>query len=184
MTLRRTTAKLVFTGILALIVTAGGIAWFVSRHSIARVDLFADTHPVPKNAPTLNGADIEKILGVEHFRVIRRIGEIPPVVKESFSNFTKLPFDLADPGEEISTDMIIPGKSSRRLVFLGLSDDSAVLFYEQGGYIDSFNTVIFWFGNGGRGWGATLERAPIPQDISTFRAAVQSGKFHAWDDRE
>jgi hypothetical protein len=178
-------AKLVVLGIMAVIAIAAVVAWSVRHRSVSKVEvnLGPDVKPVPKNAPTLNGADIEKILGVEQFRIIRRVSQVPQVVKESFSNFTHVPFDLADPGEEISSDAIIPGKSSRRLVFLGLSDDSAVLFYEQGGFTNAFTTVVFWFGEGGHGWGATLDHGPIPQDISSLRAAVQNGEFHVVESR-
>ncbi len=178
--------KLVLLGIMAVASIAAVVAWSVLPRSIPNVEvsLGADVKPVPKNAPTLNGAHIEKILGVEQFRAIRQVSQIPQVVKESFSNFTGFPFDLANPGEEISSDMMIPGKTSRRLVFLGLSDDSAVLFYEQGGFAGTFNTVVFWFREGGRDWGASLEHGPIPKDISSLRAAVQSGKFHVWESRQ
>jgi hypothetical protein len=143
--------KPVLLGIMAVIAIAAVIAWSVRSRSIPKVEvnLGSDFNPVPKNAPTLNGADIEKILGVEQFRLIRHVSQVPPVVKESFANFTELPFDLADPGEEISSDMIIPGKSSRRLVFLGLSGDSALLFYEQGGFAGTFNAVILGSGTEG-----------------------------------
>jgi hypothetical protein len=179
-------AKLIFFGIATLTVFAALIAWSVVHFSMpgVKVNLRADANPVPENAATLNGADIEKILGVEQFRVIRRTSQVPQVVKESFSNFTHLPYDLADPGEEISSDMILSGKSSRRLVFLGVSGDSAVLFYEQGGFAGAFNVVVFWFGSGGHGWGATLEHGPVPKDIPTFRAAVKNGRFHAWQSEQ
>lgn len=165
--------KLVLTA-LAL----AAIGWSVSHR--VKVDLRPDVNPVPRNAATLNGADVEKILGVERFRVVRRINEVPLVVRQSFSNFAQNPFDLANPGEEISSDVLIPGKSSRRLVFLAISEDSAVLFYEQGGFADWFNVVVFWFDGGGRGWGATLERGPIPHDVSSLKAAIQSGNFRPW----
>jgi hypothetical protein len=178
--------KLVLLGILTVVAIAAVVAWSVLPRSKPKVEvsLGPDVKPVPKNAPTLNGADIEKILGMEQFRVIRKFSQVPQVVKESFSNFTSFPFDLANPGEEISSDMIIPGKSSRRLVFLGVNDDSAVLFYKQGGFVGVFNAVVFSFGEGGRDWGATLERGPIPKDISGLRAAVQNGKFHVWESRQ
>jgi len=174
--------KQILLGIMAVIVVgvAVVILWSVHSRSIPEFNV----KPVPKNAPTLNEADIEKVLGVEQFRVVRRVRQVPIAVKESFSNFTGLPFDLADPGEEIGSDMIVPGKSSRRLVFLGLSDDSAVLVYEQGGYVGFCNAVVFWFEEGGRDWGGTLEYVPVPKDISSLKAVVQKGKFHPWERRE
>lgn len=174
--------KLVLGGLVLVALIAASIAWFVGHR--VEVALRPDAIPVPPNAATLNGADVEKILGVEQFRVIRRVNEIPPVVRQSFANFSRLPFDLANPGDEISSDVSIPGKSSRRLVFVAISDDSAVLFYQQGGFVGTFNAVVLWFGGGGRGWGGTLVRGPTPHDLSSLKAAIQSGNFHPWKGSE
>jgi len=175
--------KLIAIGISAVIAIAVLIAWSMRprlRPPVA-VTTVSLVNPVTRNAPTLNGADIEKLLGVERFRIIRQVNQVPAVVKESFSNFTGQPFDLVDPPKEIQHDYVVPERSRRRLVFLGLSDDSAVIVYEEGGYVDECKTVVFWFGNGGLDWGATLQRGPIPEDISNLRAAVHSGKFHVWE---
>ena len=178
----RRTSKFLLVGLIA--VTSIAAAIVLSVNHTVEVNLRPDVNPVPASAPVLNGADVEKILTVEQFRVIRRINEAPLIVKKSFSNFTQLPFDLANPDEEISSDLIIPGRSSRRLVFLAISSDSAVLFYEQGGFANAFNAVVFRFGGGGRGWGATLEQGPIPRDLSGLKTVVQNGKFHPWKGSE
>jgi len=165
----------IFAAIAGFLAVAAISAWFVESRSIPEFNVKA----VTKDAPTLNDADIEKILGMENFRVVRRVRQVPLPVRESFANFSSLPFDLADPGDEISTDLMIPGKSSRRLVFLGLSHDSAVLVYEQGGFVDSCNAVVFWYGDGGRGWATRLNRRP--RDISSLKAVVQKGMFDIWE---
>jgi hypothetical protein len=173
-------SKRILSGIIMVIAVAFVSVWFLDSRSIPEFNV----KPLPQHAPTLNEVDIEKVFGTEHFRVVRRVRQVPVAVKESFSNFTELPFDLVDPGEEISSDDLTGGRSSRRLLFLGLSDDSAVLFYEQGGFAGAFNTVVFWFGDGGRGWGATLQHGPIPKDISSLKVAVQKGMFNIWDHRK
>ena len=181
MPLMRSKGKLILLGIVTVVGVSGLIVWSLAFRSIP--DFKAQ--PVPTNAPTLNQADIEKVLGVEHFRVVRRVRQVPNVVKESFFNFTRIPFDLVDPGEQMrSDDMTTAAKSSRRLVFLGLSEDSAVLVYEQGGFADVCNIVVFWFEEGGRGWAANLDYYPIPRDISTLKAVIQKGKFHTWERRD
>lgn len=170
--------KLIFLGIVVSIVVSIVLAWSLSSRPTPKFE----ANPIPKGAPTLNEADIEKMLGVEQFRVVRRVGQIPNVVKESFSSFTQLPFDLVDPGEQIKNDGVMPAaKSPRRLVFLGLSRDSAILVYEQGGFVDVCNIVAFWFEEGERGWAAQLDSYPIPRDISTLKAAIQKGKYHTWE---
>jgi hypothetical protein len=170
----------------AIVVISVLVAWSVYLHLAPKleINLAAAVTPISKNAATLDAVDIEKILGVEQFRVIKRVEEVPAVIKTSFSNITGQPFDLAEPGEQRSSDMIIPGKSSRRLVFLGVSSDSAVLFFEQGGFVGTFNTVVFWFGDGGRDWGGTLYEGPIPKDIPSLKDAVQKGKFRPWERNE
>ena len=129
----------ILLGIIAVLTVAALGVWILYSHPMPELN----ATPVPQNAPTLNEADIEKVLSVEQFRVVRRVRQVPRVVKESFSNFTGLPFDLVDPGEQIrSDDLTIPAKSSQRLVFLGLSEDSAVLVYEQGGFADTDFVVV------------------------------------------
>jgi hypothetical protein len=172
-------SKQILLGIIGVVAVAVAIGWSAHSRSIPKFNV----KPVPKNAPTLNEVDVVKVLGADKFCLFRRVSQVPAAVKDSFSNFTGLPFDLADPGEEISSDLIIPGKSSRRLVFWGLGDDSAVLLYEQGGYVGVSNAVVFRFEEGGRGWGATLDHGPIPKDISSFKAAIQQGNFHTWERR-
>jgi hypothetical protein len=168
----------IFAAIAGFLAVAAISAWFVESRSIPQFNVKA----VTKDAPTLNDADIEKILGMENFRVVRRVRQVPLPVGESFANFSSLPFDLADPGDEISTDLMIPGKSSRRLDFLGLSHDSAVLVYEQGGFVDSCNVIIFWHGNDGRAWAAKVDcRA---KNIASLRNAIIKRHFAIWKQME
>jgi hypothetical protein len=151
------------------------VTWFVGSRPAPRLDVT----PVTKNAATLNEADIEKLLAFGQFRTFRHVRQVPVAVKESFSNFTGLPFDLADPSEEISSDLMIPGKSSRRLVFLGLSADSAILIYKQVGFVGTCHAVVFWYGEEGRGWGASLPG--IPKNMDGFRAIFSQRRFQSWE---
>jgi hypothetical protein len=156
----------------AVLALAALVVWIVRSRTIPEFNVA----PVPQNAPTLNEADIEKVLGVEKFRIFRRVHQVPIVVQQSFSNFMRLPFDLVDPGEQIcSDDLSVPAKSCHRLVFLGLSEDSAVLAYEQGGFASTYFVVICWFDDGGRGWVAALDGRP--NDIASLKSAVQEGRF-------
>src|ERR1700735_3040887 len=70
----------------AVIALAVVILWFADSRSKPELNVT----PVPKGAPTLNEADVEKVLSVEQFRIVRRVRQIPVAVKESFSNFTGL----------------------------------------------------------------------------------------------
>jgi hypothetical protein len=63
-----------------------GFVWFNGSH-------YVNATAVPKSA-TLNQADIEKLLDVERFCLVRRVRQVPIVGKESFSNFTGLLFAI------------------------------------------------------------------------------------------
>jgi hypothetical protein len=161
-------------GIIVVIAITLVSVWFHSSLSMPEFNVTA----LPKHAATLNEADIEKILAVENFRVFRRVHQVPVAIRESFSNFTEFPFDLLDPGEQISSDDLTSGKSSRRLVFLGLNDDSAVLVYEQGGFADACEALVFWYGDGGHGWAANVGcRA---RDITSLREVIRKRDFSTW----
>jgi hypothetical protein len=83
----------------------------------------------------------------------------------------------------MSTDYIIPGVPTRRLVFAGIGEDAAVLVYEQGGYANTFNAVVFSYTGGGRTWIATLDGDSV-NDVPTLEAAVESGQFRPWEKRK
>jgi hypothetical protein len=134
--------------------------------------------PVPRNAPTLNQADVEKILGAEQFRLIQRKRQVPLPVQQSFTNLTGFPFAMADPGEPMSSDNMSSGAPLRRLVFVALGNDSAVLVYEQGGFVDVTNVIVFWYGGGGRDWAATLGNKA--KNIRSLRSTMKEGQFSAF----
>ncbi|MHB8755862.1 MAG: hypothetical protein ACYC92_13045 [Candidatus Acidiferrales bacterium] len=166
------TKRMLLGAVILAVIVVGTVA-LVNLRSVPTLNVT----PVQKNAPTLNEADVEKLLKVEHFRVVRRVRQVPSAVKQSFANFTGLPFDMADPGKPISSD-VITSAPLRRLVFAGVSDDSAVLVYEQGGYVGTLNAVVFWYGDGGRAWRAVLD-APA-DDVPSFLRVIDNRHFHAW----
>jgi len=159
--------------IVAVVVTAiaAGVVFFVTWNSERPLSV----SPVPKNAPTLNQADVEKLLQVKQFRTVRLVRQLPSTLKQSFTNSIGIPFDMVDPGKPMSTDNIIPGVPTRRLIFAGVSDDSAILVYEQGGYTGEFNVLVFWYGDGGRNWKATLNTPA--SDIPSLRRIIEDRQF-------
>jgi len=123
---------------------------------------------------------VESLLG-SHFVVVRRVRQVPPTLKQSFINFTGLPFDLNDPGERIGTDFVVPGVPSRRLVFAAVGDNSAVLVYEQGGYATTLNAAVFSYANGGAWW-AILDNRTV-DSVSALKTTVGNGQFLALEKR-
>jgi hypothetical protein len=96
-------------------------------------------------------------------------------VRQDFSTLAAEPFQMVNAGQEMSTDMIIPGIPNKRLVFAAVSDDTAVLVYELGGYVDTLHAMVFCHANGGGSWEAVLDEAV--HDITSLRNTVQQGRF-------
>lgn len=131
--------------------------------------------PVSSNSAMLGVVEVEKILNVEHFRVYRRLRQVPPAVRQSFSNVTGFPFDLEDPDDIISTDANIPGKSHRRLILLALGRDSSLLIYEEGGFAGLCYAFVFWHRDSGGWWAARVDS--FPTSLDNFKKAFHDRKF-------
>jgi hypothetical protein len=138
--------------------------------------------PTQKNPPPLAPSEVANLLGMQ-YRTIRRVEQVPDTLKQSFANLTGIPFRMVNPGKPMSTDYIIAGVPSRRLVFAGIGESAAVLVYEQGGYANSLNAAVFSYSNGGAAWIATLNGRSV-SDIATLKAAVESGQFRSWGKRD
>jgi hypothetical protein len=54
---------------------------------------------------------------------------------------------MVNPGGEMSTDMIVPGLPSRRLMFAAINNGSAAIVYEHGGFVGTVRAAIFDFTN-------------------------------------
>jgi hypothetical protein len=136
--------------------------------------------PIPNDSPTLTTASVEMLLN-SNFRVVRRVQQIPNVVKESFAALSGRPFAMVNPNQDMSTDMMLPGVPNKRLVFLGLSDQTAVIVFEQGGFASSLDAVVFSYARGGGTWTVTIDN-PV-QDISDLKRAVDNNRFTTFEGR-
>jgi hypothetical protein len=134
---------------------------------------------LPGSVPILAAADVEDLLGRE-FRVVRNVRQIPSVVKQDFLSLTNRPFEMVNPGQEMSTDDILPNVPNERLVFAAFSDDTAVLVFEVGAFANSLHAVVFWYAKGGGRWGAMLNGYSV-HDIDSLRNAVHRGQFVSWE---
>jgi hypothetical protein len=119
-----------FSAIVLILIV--GIILFVHTRSTPRT---FNVQPLPKSPRTLTATDVERLLGRD-FQLIRDVRQIPTVVRQDFSTLAAEPFQMVNAGQEMSTDMIIPGVPNKRLVFAAVSDDTAVLVYELGGYVE------------------------------------------------
>jgi len=134
--------------------------------------------PLPKGTRILTTAEVESILAA-NFNEIRRVQQIPAPVKADFAALTNQPFEMVNPGQTMSTDAVIPGVPNSRLVFAGISDQTAVVIFEHGGLADSFEATVFFHKGDGGMWGAVLFDGQA-RDISGLRRAVHDGRFHTW----
>ena len=166
-------------GLAIVVITAAAIAavGFHRAHSPAPTFTVV---PTQKSARTLTQSEVESLLGSQ-FVVLRKVRQVPPALKQSFTNFTGLPFDMNDPGERIGTDFIIPGVPSRRLVFAAVGDNSAVLVYQQGGYATMLNAAVFSYVNDGA-WRAILNDHSV-DSVLALKAAVGNGRFRSLEKR-
>ncbi len=151
---------------IALALIAGS-AWFVGTHRVPSVDF----GPIPKGAPVLALSEIE-ILLADHYTVVRNVRQVPLVLKESFSNVTSLPFDMNNPGDAMSTDLIIQAPS-RQLIFGAVGKQSAILVYEQGSFA-SHPCAVILSRTGAAAWIAIEDY--MPRDIAALRRSVHEGR--------
>jgi hypothetical protein len=135
--------------------------------------------PLPKGTRTLTAAEAEDILAA-NFSVIRRVQQIPASVKGDYTALAGEPFEMVNPGQTMSTDLIISGVPNKKLVLVGLADQTAVLIFVQGGYASTINAAVFSHRENVGVWGAMIEDYSV-HDIAALRRAVHNGRFKAWD---
>jgi len=120
--------------------------------------------------------EVQNLLA-QNFQIVRRTRQVPPAVKQSWENTLHLPFDMNNPGDTLSGDLIIPGVPSRQLMFAGISEKVAFVVWKQGAYADTFHASVFSYGPSGGKWIARLN-GPL-QDLSAVRSALAHDEFHA-----
>ncbi len=167
----------------ALVLAAFALAvvvglWFVDTHRVPALRF----HPIPRGAATLAKADVENLL-TTRYEIVRHVRQVPPALKQSFANFTGLPFDMNDPGDPLSTDNIISGVPSRQLIFAAVGKSSAVLVYEQGSFASYPNVVVFSYGSETKGWAAALD-GHAPRDIPALQRTLRESRFRTWEQKE
>jgi hypothetical protein len=135
--------------------------------------------PLTERAETLSDAAVQQIVQ-SNFRIVRRVEQIPNAVQQGFTLLSHDQFRMVNPGQEMSTDMILPGVPNKRLVFAGIGTDTAVLVFEQGGYVGTVNATVFAYSQQGGTWGAILDDYSVT-DLRTLRAAIEQGRYKTWE---
>jgi hypothetical protein len=162
----RHTRSLVLAALSAALIA--GSAWFIAARRVPSLDF----GPVSKGAPVLSRSEIENLLA-DHYTVIRHVRQVPVVLKDSFSNVTSLPFDMNNPGDPMSTDVIIHAPS-RQLIFGAIGKQSAILVYEQGSFA-SFPCAVIFSKTGAAAWIAIDDYRP--KNVAALRRSVHEARF-------
>ena len=138
-----------------------------------------DVPPIARNPAPLTTPDVQRILRGD-FQIVRRVRQVPVAVQQAFTVLSDEAFEMVNPGQEMSTDMILPGVPDKRLIFAGLGNHTAVLVFEQGGYVGSVRAAIFDYVHTGGAWGAVLDD-PRVTDIATLRTVIEKGHYTKWE---
>jgi hypothetical protein len=134
--------------------------------------------PLPKDARILTAGEIDALLAAD-FDIVHRVQQIPREVKADYTQLTTEPFEMVNPGQAMSTDLILAGVPNKKLVLVGIADECAVLIFIRGGYADTVNAAVFSHKGTGGMWGATIEDYSV-HDIPGLRKAVDEGRFKVW----
>lgn len=123
---------------------------------------------------------IENLLKSD-LQIVRTVPEVPPLVKGAFSSVLHEPFQMANPGEKIATDMLERKVLNERLVFAGYTDDIAVIVFDVGGFMRTRQVFVLDRQNDGGVFGATLNGLSV-NDPSDLRDAIKAGEFTIWQE--
>jgi hypothetical protein len=138
--------------------------------------------PLQKGSAPMSLAQLDKLMH-ENFVTVTDVRKIPESVKRSFCNIEKcnfvgVKFDMVNPSEAMSTDYIMPGVPNKRLRFAALNGDSAIVFYEWGGFVGQLCVTVFDFRNR-RSWGASLKIFRV-NTLEQLRTAISDRQFTQW----
>jgi hypothetical protein len=124
----------------------------------------------------LTDSEVQSLLA-QNFQIVRRVRKVPASVKQSWENVVHLPFDMNNPGDTLSGDLIIPGVPSRQLMFAGIGQSVAFIVWKQGAFADTFHLAVFSYGAQGGKWTARLN-GPLG-NISALKLELTRGEFQA-----
>ncbi len=138
--------------------------------------------PLQKGSETMILAQLDKLMH-ENFVIVTDVHKLPESVKGSFCNIEKcnfvgVKFDMVNPGEVMSSDDAIPGVPNKRLKFAALNGDSAIVFYEWGGFVGQLCVTAFNFREHTL-WGAGLKVARV-NTLEQLRTAIADRQFIQW----
>jgi len=132
--------------------------------------------PLGAASRTLTDSEVQSLLA-QNFQIVRRVQQVPASIKQSWENVVHLPFDMNNPGDTLSGDLIIPGVPSRQLMFAGISQSAGFVAWKQGAFADSFHVAVFSYGVNGGKWIARLNR-PL-QDPTSLLSALARQEFQS-----
>jgi len=150
-----------------------------AQQATAIAELYEGIRPVPTNAPRIPAPVLSQLVNAD-FKVVTNLRYVPSPVKDSFCNIERcnyigVKFDMANPGDTMSTDYIIDGIPNKRLVFAALNKESAIVVYERGGYANFLCATILDFRDGSA-WGSALNNHNV-KNMHDLRAALAEEEY-------
>lgn len=139
---------------------------------------FFSVPPLPNNPRILKATQIENVLKSD-LQIVRTVPEVPAKVKDGFSSVLHEPFQMANPGQKIGTDMLERGVPNERLVFAGYTNHIVVLVFDVGGFVTTRNVFVLDRQDDGGVFGATLKGYPV-NDTSSLIDDIRAGQFTIW----
>lgn len=132
-----------FLLVLAVCCLLGATAWsiWLWRKSIKPLG----DRPELKTSTAVLTAEETKHLLDGNFTILTKVETFPEAVRKSFLEVGGERMTIANPGEpyqetDVVTDDTLPWM---RLIFAGVSEKKAFVFYEQGGFVHSYRLEIY-----------------------------------------
>ena len=115
------------------------------------------------------------------YQNVYKFRSIPDSVKHSISVINGGEVAMVDPGEEMSTDAILPGVPNNRLIFAGIRNDAAMVIFEHGAFVGSLHAVVISCSGTPSEWAAIIKDRDV-KDIPSLQRAIAAHRYTAWKD--
>jgi hypothetical protein len=89
------------------------------------------------------------------------------------------PLNMADPGQEMSSDDLTQGLPIRRLILCGFSSSAGFVLYQQAGYVSTVQLAVFDFGRSSA-WGGWIKTYDT-RSLDDMRNVMKLQRYRPWD---